>query len=387
MDPTRYSTESAGGLAEINRGDLQAAAFVPNPLPPEITWSPPLIRALSDAERALGELAGLGRNLPNPRLLIRPFMNREAVLSSRIEGTQADVADVYAYESGQATLPGSPASDVREVVNYVRALEFGLDRLSKLPLSLRLIREVHAHLMDGVRGGMSDPGEFRRIPNWIGPQGCSIDQAIYIPPPVPDMTRSLYQLEDYLQKEDVNPQLVRVGLAHYQFEAIHPFIDGNGRVGRLLISLLLVHWGLLPLPLLYLSAYFERRREEYYSLLLAVSERGAWEEWLHFFLAGVADQSRDAIRRASQLQDLQARWRHAVTQARSSALLPRLVDNLFERPFVTIPQAAEMLGVTYHSARGNVQRLVDAGILTPLNPDAGYGRMYYAPEVVQIVQV
>jgi Fic family protein len=248
-------------------------------LPSHIEFDRALVSALSDADRALGELAGLGRTLPNPNLLIRPFIRREAVLSSRIEGTQADAADLYAYEAKQLALPLSSSAasdtDVREVFNYVRALEYGLERLSTLPVSLRLIREVHDVLMKGVRGEFATPGEFRRTQNWIVWPGCTLKDATYVPP-VAEMREALGDLEKYLYADDPLPPLIRLALIHYQFEAIQPFIDGNGRIGRLLISLLLINWNLQPVPLLYLSAYFERQRDAYYDHLLAVSERGNW---------------------------------------------------------------------------------------------------------------
>ncbi|MET0398188.1 MAG: Fic family protein [Longimicrobiaceae bacterium] len=383
MDLKRFGADAAGSLAIVGKGAGAYHAFVPAPLPPQLPWGPELSSALSDADRALGELAGLGRNLPNPQLLMRPFMNREAVLSSRIEGTQADVSDLYAFEAGQRTK--TTLEDVQEVRNYVRALQYGIERMESLPVSLRLIRELHEQLMQGVRGGLAAPGQFRMNQNWIGRPGCTREEAVYVPPPVPEMNRSLQQLEAYLQDDTLYPPLVRLGLMHYQFEAIHPFFDGNGRIGRLLIVLLLVHWKLLPLPLLYLSAYFEKNREEYYERLLAVSERGEWLQWLLFFLRGVADQARDAILRATRLQELQVRWRNQLTQTRASALSLRLVDSLFEAPLLTIPSASELLQVTYRAAQGNVQKLVNAGIVRQVNPGAGYGKVFVASEILKIV--
>jgi Fic family protein len=373
------ASSPAGLEVAISRG---VNAFVPDDLPPSVSWTPELLLTLSDADRALGELAGLGRNLPNPRLLIRPFMNREAVLSSRIEGTQANVTDLYAFEAGHQITTHTYA-DVQEVSNYVRALEYGLERIKELPISLRLIREIHAILMRGVRGGHAAPGEFRKTQNWIGTKGCAIDAARFVPPPVPQMNVALAKLEGYIHAESDLPPLVRVGLTHYQIETIHPFADGNGRIGRLLTVLQLINLNLLPLPLLYLSAYFERHREAYYDHLLSVSRHSTWERWLVFFLTGVAEQSRDAIRRAAALQDLQATWRNAVTQARSSSLLLRLVDSLFERPVLTIRQATELLGITYRSAQKNIEKLVELGILKQL-PDA-YPRIYTAPGVLAAV--
>lgn len=388
MNPDKFRDSPSGRVIQVGQGETAYWSFVPNPLPPTLTFDSALIRLLSDADRALGELAGLGRAIPNPHLLINPFVRREAVLSSRIEGTQADLADLYAFEAGQLALPGlkaAPEADVREVFNYVRALEYGLERLGALPVSLRLIREVHARLMEGVRGNQATPGEFRRTQNWIGAPGCTLNEATYIPPPVDERNTALDAFEKYLHSEDDTPPLVRLAFIHYQFEAIHPFIDGNGRIGRLLISLLSVHWNLLPLPLLYLSAFFEKKRDEYYDLLMAVSARGAWREWIAFFLRGVAEQARDAVVRARRLQDLQLEWRKRLTKMRASGLAFRLVDALFDSPLITIPQAQRRLGVKqYHSARGHVQRLVRMGILKPLG-ESSYGKTFVADEILQVV--
>jgi Fic family protein len=344
---------------------------VPHPLPPHLPPDAELMRVSSDAAYALGELAALGRTLSNPHLLIGPFVRREAVLSSRIEGTQTDVADLYAYEAGQPPLPGlggaPPPDAVREVANYVTALECGLERLASLPVSLRLIRELHARLMQGVRGGHATPGEFWRSQNWIGRPGSTLNDADYVPPPPDEMQTALDALEKYLHGDDAQPPLVRLAFIYQQFEAIHPFLDGNGRIGRLLISLLLVEWGLLPLPLLYLSAYFERERQAYYDLLWAVNARGDWRAWVLFFLRGVAEQALDAGARAKRLQDLQAEWRASLMGARSSALLLRLTDELFRSTIITLPQAGRILSVTHCSAAMAVERLVAEGILHPVS--------------------
>lgn len=388
MDPKRFRNSPSGQLIRVGQGETAYWAFVPHPLPPRLEMNSALIRALSEADRAIGELAGLGRTMPNPHLLIRPFLRREAVLSSRIEGTQADIAALYAYEARQLALPGlqpHPSdADVREVYNYVRALEYGLDRLKTLPVSLRLLRELHARLMEGVRGEEATPGEFRRSQNWIGPPGCTLNEAVFVPPPVEHMREALDSFEKYLRADDDYPPLIRLAFIHYQFEAIHPFLDGNGRIGRLLLSLLLVHWNLLPLPLLYLSAFFEKHREAYYDLLLTVSEVGAWKEWMLFFLRGVAEQARDAIARAKRLQDLQMQWHEELTKVRASSLLLRLVNLLFETPTLTIPQAQRLLGVTYRSAQLNINKLVEAGILTPLD-ERSYGKTFVASDVIGIV--
>lgn len=367
MNPEHFRNSAAGRLVRVGRGEAAYWAFVPHPLPPDLPADWELGRSLSKADRALSELAGVGRTMPNPHLLIGPFVRREAVLSSRIEGTQANIADLYAYEAGQLPLsgmePAPPESDVREVLNYVCALEYGLERLNTLPISLRLIRELHERLMAGVRGEHATPGEFRHSQNWIGPPNCTLNEARFVPPPVPQMYEALGALEKYLHGADVYPPLVRLALVHCQFEAIHPFVDGNGRIGRLFLSLLLVEWKLLSLPLLYLSAYFYRHRQDYYDLLLAVSKRGVWRDWMLFFLHGVTDQAQDAIVRAKRLQDLQATWHKKLMQARTSALLLRLADGLFASPIITIPEAKRLLNVTYPSAKRSVEKLIRAGVL------------------------
>ena len=240
----------------------------------------------------MSELAGAARTLPNPHLLIGPFIRREAVLSGRIEGTQASLSDLFFFEASGAADPAVP--DVREVSNYVKALEHGLARLDALPISLRLIREIHAKLMEGVRGEHLTPGEFRRSQNWIGAPGCTLMEAIFVPPPEEEMMECLGELEKYLHEPSALLPLVRLALVHYQFETIRPFLDGNGRIGRLLITLLLCAEGLLSEPLLYLSAYFERHRQDYYRCLLDVSHAGQWSHWISFFCA--ASQNSHATR-------------------------------------------------------------------------------------------
>jgi Fic family protein len=389
MNPERFRHSPAGRLLQVGRSETAYWAFVPHPLPPDLPLDKGLVRTLSDADRALGELAGLGRTMPNPHLLIAPFIRREAVLSSRIEGTQTDLSDLYAYEAGQLPLftevkPPPPEADVKEVGNYVRAMEYGLKRLDTLPVSLRLLRELHARLMEGVRGEHATPSEFRRSQNWIGRPGCTIQEAEFVPPPVPAMQEALDAFEKYLHAEDTYPPLIRLAFIHYQFETIHPFLDGNGRIGRLAITLLLVNWDLLPLPLLYLSAFFEKHRQDYYDLLLAVSQQGAWPRWVEFFLRGVAEQARDAGQRAKRLQDLQEEWRARLARKRSPGLLFRLADSLFETPILTIPQAQSLLGVAYNTAKVNIDKLVAAGILRQKG-ESPYDKIFFAPDIWEII--
>jgi Fic family protein len=389
MNPERFRNSPSGRLVKVGYEDSAYWAFVPNPLPPELPIEKNLVRRLSEADRSLGELAGLGRAIPNPHLLIGPFMRREAVLSSRIEGTQADIKDLYTYEAKQLQLPGlkpSPTeSDVREVLNYVRAMEYGLKRLDTLPVSLRMVRELHERLMEGVRGEQATPGEFRRSQNWIGRAGCTLNDADFVPPPVNEMQEALDAFEKYLHSKDDYPPLVRLAFIHYQFESIHPFLDGNGRIGRLLLSLILINWNLIPLPLLYLSAFFEKNRDEYYELLMKVSANGAWQEWIAFFLRGVEEQARDATVRAKRLQDLQITWRERLSQVRTSTSVLRLTDSLFVSPVITIPDAQRILGAKqYHTARKSIEKLVNAGILKQVG-ESSYGKTFLAEEILQAI--
>jgi Fic family protein len=389
MDPKNFK-QAAGKLIQVGKGNLSYWAFVPNPLPPQITWNTSLVQELSKADRALGELAGLGRTIPNPYLFLQPFLRREAVLSSRIEGTQTDIAGLYAYEIvGQIALPGMknppPESDVREVLNYVRALEYGLQRLNNLPVSLRLMRELHGHLMNGVRGELATPGEFRTSQNWIGEPGCTLNEASFVPPPIEEMQKSLSDFENYLYQDDQNPLLIKLALIHYQFEAIHPFIDGNGRIGRLLLVLLLMTWDILPMPLLYLSAYFERNRQKYYDLLMAVSQRNSWDEWLIFFLRGIQEQAYDAVDRAKKLQDLQIEWKQILQKEHSSRIVLSIVDFLFEQPIFTPKSIVDHLKISHQAVMKSLSKLEELKFIAELS-GRQRNRVYCAIRVMQIVE-
>lgn len=361
MRADSFSSTRAGRVIRAPHG---YAAFVPAALPPTLTYSPSLLRAVASAERAVGQLSGLGGLLPNPYLLIRPFIAREAVLSSRIEGTHASLSDLYLYEATPTERPEAP--DVREVANYVRALDHALSPKRKLPVSLRLVKELHGILMNGVRGNQATPGEFRRSQNWIGPPGCTLNDATYVPPPVAEMLESLDALERFLHRPSELPPVVFLAAVHYQFEAIHPFLDGNGRIGRLLVSTFLCEMRLLPSPLLYLSAYFARSREEYYERLLRVSQAGEWEEWVAYFLSGVVSQAEDAAARATQLRALRDDFLNRLRSTRSASAL-KLVDRLLATPIVTVPRAAQMLNLTYQGAQRVVRQLVSAKILQTLS--------------------
>lgn len=381
MDPTKFKKEGAGRLLSIGR---EQWAFAPNPLPPKLesTWE--LAERISDADRALGELAGVARTIPNPHLLIAPFIRREAVLSSRIEGTQATLTELFSAEAAAGR--GGPSEAVHEVLNYVTALEYGLQRMQHLPVSLRLIRELHERLMKNVRGESLTPGEFRKAQNFIGPPGCKLENATYVPPPVPEMKDALDRFEKYLHEEQRKlPPLVRLSLIHYQFEAVHPFWDGNGRVGRLLITLLLCSEGLLPQPLLYLSAYFERHQREYYRLLLEVSQSGNWTDWVRFFLNGVSEEARDAVARSNQLLALRQEYRKKLQAQKAPSHTLELMELLFIEPVITVPGAKTRLKVTMRSAQQNVDKLLRAGIVKEVTGKARY-RVYVAQKIMQVVE-
>ncbi|MDD5628158.1 MAG: Fic family protein [Elusimicrobia bacterium] len=372
------------------------SAYIPDPLPPELVWTPKLVKAQSDADHLIGRLAGEGGRLPNPHLLMRPFIRREAVLSSRIEGTQATLGELLEAEAG-VPIERSP-DDLREVGNYVAALEYGIRRLDRLPLSLRLVRELHERLLQGVRGERATPGEFRRSQNWIGAPGCTLAQASYVPPPPDDLMDCLGAWEEFLHERDT-PPLVQAALAHYQFEAIHPFLDGNGRVGRLLITLFLVEREIMPTPLLYLSAFFEATRRDYYDLLRAVGARGEWEAWLTYFLNGVARQSEDALSRAERINRLLEAWRieagrvsggkrgrgAADAGGRPSQVPEKLVEMLAANPFVTINKAAKQLGVAFTTAQRGIEKLERLGVVRQINKSKR-DRVYCAQAIFDILE-
>lgn len=342
-------------------------AFIPTPLPPDppITLDGPLVALLSRADQAVGRLDGLAETLPNPDLFVSMYVRREAVDSSQIEGTQSTLEDVLAFELDPRArdLP----DDVGEVVNYVRAMNYGLDRLATLPLSLRLIREIHAELLRGVRGAERLPGEFRTSQNWIGPQNAPLSRATFVPPPMSELGQSLGDFERFLHEGDDLASLVYCGLAHVQFETIHPFLDGNGRVGRLLIAFLLVHRGTLHRPLLYLSTYLRRHRAEYYDRLMAVREDGNWEGWLRFFLRGVAETAEEAIITARAIVRLREEHRARIQEHGHGANEHRLLDLLFQRPLVNISLVAGQLGITGVTASRIIDRLTAIGLLDEIS--------------------
>jgi len=358
-------------------------AFIPASLPPDppVRFDAELVRLLSAADFALGRLDGITGILPNPDLFVAMYVRQEAVLSSQIEGTQASLTDVLQFEAGERE--DSKLRDVEEVVNYVGAMKFGLEQTA-LPMSLRLIRQIHARLMQGVRGEHLEPGEFRRSQNWIGAAGCTLSTASFVPPPPHLMPQLMGDLERFLYDETL-PPLIHAGLAHAQFETIHPFLDGNGRVGRLLITFLLCRRGILSRPLLYLSHFLKQNRAEYYDRLQAVRTTGAWEEWLAFFLRGVRDVATQAHETAGKILTLRTQSQELLqNEGKAGATLLRALDILFALPLLTPATLEEKLGVSYVTANNHVGRLVELGILQETTGYKRNRRFSFAPYLALI---
>jgi Fic family protein len=359
------------------------AAFIPARLPPEppIVLSGEMPGLLSAAERALGRLDGSVYTLPRPDLFVFMYVRKEAVFSSQIEGTQSSLQDLLAAEARLFDL--DLPRDVDEVINYVRAMNHGLARLPELPVSVRLIREIHGELLRGVRGGRLQPGELRTSQNWIGPESATLVSATFVPPPHHLVPEALAELERFLHAPDDLPPLVKIALAHVQFETIHPFLDGNGRVGRLLITFLLTERGILHKPVLYLSHYFKRQRQRYYDLLQAVRTDGDWESWIAFFLRGVIEVAGEAAETARRILEMREAHRTAVTEklGRAAANGHRVLESLFERPILTVNDVLQMTGTTYAAANKLVSRLVDAGVLTEITGFTRNRRFQYGPYI------
>ena len=357
-------------------------AFIPAPLPPvpPVRVEGELQRLLSEADRALGRLDGSVHTLPNPDLFVSMYVRKEAVLSSQIEGTRSSLQDLL---SAEAEVGAGAAPDVDEVVNCVRAMNRGLARLKELPVSVRLIREVHAELLHGVRGSHLTPGELRRSQNWIGPGGATLANATFVPPPPEDVPQALGDLETFLHQRDDVPLLIKFGLAHAQFETIHPFLDGNGRLGRLLITFLLCERDVLNKPVLYLSYYFKAHRQEYYERLQAVRDRGDWEGWLDFFLTGIIEVSAQAADMARRILALREEHRSLIADrlGRAAGNGHRVLQHLYARPIVSATEVQALLKTTFTGANQVVRRLVDIGVLVEITGQARHRRFRYEPYV------
>jgi Fic family protein len=354
-------------------------AFIPAPLPPDPTLQldAEAVSLLSRADQAIGRLDGVTQTLPNPDLFVAMYVRREAVDSSQIEGTQSTLEDVLAFELDPESrnLP----DDIAEVVNYVRATNYGLERLNTLPLSLRLIREIHGQLLQGTRGADRSPGEFRTSQNWIGAGNVALERASFVPPPVAEMEIALSNFEHFLHQPHGLPALIHCGIAHAQFETIHPFLDGNGRVGRLLISFLLVHRGVLHRPLLYLSTFLKHHRAEYYDRLMAIRNDGNWESWNSFFLRGVAETAEEATETARAIVTMRENHRYVVQDSGLGRNELRLLDLLFVRPLVNTSVVMHSLEVTDVTASRLLERLGRIGLVDEVTGQRR-GRIYrYTP--------
>lgn len=356
-------------------------AFLPAPLPPDppIRIDPDLQRLLSLADTSLGRLDGSIQTLPNPDLFVFMYVRKEAVLSSQIEGTQSSLQDLLAAEAAILT-PDQP-EDVHEVVNYVMAMNYGLERLSSLPLSVRLIREIHAQLLQGVRGSHLTPGELRQTQNWIGPAGCTLAEATFIPPPPEEVAPALSALETFLHHPGGLPPLIQIGLAHAQFETIHPFLDGNGRVGRLLITFLLCEQKILQKPVLYLSYFFKQNRSEYYDRLQSIRDQGNWEDWLTFFLRGIQSVSTEAADTARRVLALRESHRTAISTdfGRAAGNGLRVLEHLFQRPIFSVSAIVSLLGISFAAANTLVSRLTRLGIVEEITGQKRHRVFRYTP--------
>lgn len=382
MRPEDFSDGSPGVMVAISsQSGRDGWAYVPDALPPHIDIDAELTILHDRAVHALGVLNGLGRMLPNPHLLIRPFVRREALASSRIEGTRAEYDQLILFEASQADSDSTP--DVQEVVNYMHTLVAGWNRPSERSISTSLIQELHQQLMSGVRGSARNPGRLRRIPVLIGGPLDDLLRARFVPPPPADVPGLLDDLVRFISAPHHLPALVRLALIHYQFETIHPFEDGNGRLGRLLMPLILNSWGLLEEPLLYLSEYFEEHRDAYIDHLYTVSQRGAWNDWIAFTLTAVETQAQDAVERGHALLRLREEFRSRYQRASNARVLP-ILDRLFELPSITVSDAAAVADITYSAALRNVNRLVDDGILVEWTGQRR-NRIYLAPQILAAI--
>ena len=378
MEPDKFVSNVFGQVIKEPGNKWAFWHFVPTSIPRDLDLDRETVRRMSRADNSLGRLAGAGRLVKNPDVLVGPYLTREALASSRIEGTQASLSDVLQAQA----VDDSPADeDVAEVLNYLRAIARGIKLLDSLPMCLRLVREVHSVLMTGVRGQEKLPGQFRKTPVWIGGARDSLESAPFVPPlPGAELDSALKDWEAFLNEDSTLPLLVRVALMHYQFETMHPFLDGNGRVGRLLIVLFLMHEKALSLPLLYVSAYMEESRREYYERLQAIRERGQIQEWLQYFFDAIHAQATDSVNRVESLVDLREKYLHDLKGGRSRAR--EVVDLYFENPFVTVKRVERALNVTNQGARNLIESLEQRGWLKNIGPLGRGGRVYWLADAV-----
>lgn len=358
MDVSKYSP-NIFGQAKKTIGTHSYVAFFPSPIPRTIDLPSDIVKLLSEAEASLGRLSGVGQILPNPHLLIRPYLLREALASTLIEGTQASLAQMFEFEA----VGGTPSADIEEVLNYIHALEWGTERMRELPICVRLVLEMHERVLAGVRGRARRPGEIRTTQNWIGDGYTTIKDATFVPPPPDELSELLSDWEQFANEETSIPLLIQNALLHYQFETIHPFLDGNGRLGRLLIIFFLMYRNRLSAPLLYVSSYFERDRKRYYESLQTVRQEGNIYPWLQLFLEAVQSQSDDAVYRANRIIQLREEYRTAASNV-SSINAVSLVDLICETPILSARLVEKRLSVTRPTAIALMRKMVKLGVLT-----------------------
>lgn len=379
MDPAAYET-TRFGRARRTPGRHGYVAFFPALIPRTIELPAATVTLLADAEAVLGRLAAVGGLLPNPDLLVRPYLLREAVSSTRIEGTRATIGEVLDVRAAGA----SPGADVEEVINYVEAMRWGASRLDELPISSRLLRQMHQRLMAGVRGRDLAPGEFRTTQNWIGPPGSTIESAPFVPPPPTEPADLLSDWERFAHEESEMPLLVQNALLHAQFETIHPFLDGNGRLGRLMLVFFLVARERLPAPLLYLSAYLERNREMYYAALQALRESGDASPWIDLFLMSVKTEASDAVDRARQIITLRDRYLRTAASL-GTAKASALVDLICENPVLTSRSIESRLDVSRPTALRLLRRMEERGVIREQETGTRGQRRYVAEDFLALV--
>lgn len=379
MDRSIFTATSTGRLWEISSEGYKDWAFVPDPLPADWEMPSELWELLVQAREELARLDGVGKYMPNYNLLLRPLQRREALRSSSLEGTYATPQQLLLFEiePREPKSVSDPVTSWQEVANYSKALELALALLEKRPLSLNLIREIHRTLLSGVRGSQRDPGNFRRSQVHIG------SDRRFVPPPPHEVMPCLDKLEKFIHQEKKIDPLIACFMVHYQFETIHPFLDGNGRVGRLLLSLMIYEQFKLSQPWLYLSAFFEKYKDEYINLLFQVSTKGNWQDWITFCLRGTIEQSRDALVRFDKLLNLRTKYMELLNQAGGNVRLNRIVDRLFESPAINASQVAEICAIQYNTARSDINRLVNAKILVESDILAR-PKIYFAPDILEI---
>lgn len=356
-------------------------AYIPDPLPATVDLTPPSWKVIADAQTAIGRLDGAVSELPNPMLLVRPLIRREAVSTSALEGTYSEIDELLGAEVSREELQG----DVREVMNYVSAAEAGIAMLSERPVSTNMIHRLHGILLRGVRGDSGETGRIRSGQNWIGPRECRITESTFVPPPAEELVEGLSEWEKWIHNDDDLPLLLRAALGHYQFETLHPYTDGNGRLGRLIIVLQLIGEAMMSHHMMTISPYFERRRDEYMRHLRAVTATGDYEPWIQFFCEGLRESAVHGLTRIRRFQDMRATAVQRLRDDNLRGLAIQIAEDLIGYPVLTVPQVEERYGVSYQAANKAVKKLVQRGILSETTGKT-YGRLFAAEEFLKMLR-